>query len=73
MGATHQIRPRWENANSRDRDRGNTANITNTYFSLLSDSDIRGLYQIYKDDFLMFGYSFTIRTLKFNVESHTNL
>ena len=32
--------------------------ITKLYFSVLSDSDIEGLYKLYKPDFLLFNYHF---------------
>ena len=35
--------------------------LTKLYFNLLSDGDIQELYEIYKFDFKLFGYSFTFR------------
>ena len=36
------------------------------YFSMLDDDDIIALYNIYYDDFQMFGYQFEFRGLKLN-------
>jgi len=57
------ITPRWDNRN----DMGLVKkDIVNTYFSLLDEQDVVRLYQLYKDDFLMFGYEFQYNWLKFN-------
>jgi len=40
--------------------------LTQAYFSMLSDEDILKLYQIYKMDFELFQYSFKIRNLTLN-------
>ena len=37
--------------------------ITNLYFSNLSDNDIKNLYKVYKYDFLLFEYTFEIRNI----------
>ena len=37
------------------------------YFDMLDDDDIISLYNIYQNDFKMFGYSFEFRGLKLNV------
>ena len=39
--------------------------ITEIYFEILSDQEIQKLYEVYKLDFLIFGYEFQIRDLKF--------
>jgi len=64
MGAGHLIKPRWENKNTGTWDK---ESLLERYFSLLSDDDITALYSIYKDDFLLFGYTFSFRGLNFNV------
>jgi len=56
LGASGLIKPRRENDNS-----GGRHHMTDAYFSLLSDNDIEALFNIYRDDFLMFGYHFTFR------------
>lgn len=58
------IQDNWENRN----DEGfKKEEIVGKYFSLLDDDDIKSLYEIYKDDFLAFGYQFEFRGLKLNV------
>ena len=47
-------------------------NITNgevvaEYFKLLTDKEIRQLYKIYENDFLLFNYQFEFRGMQFNV------
>ena len=37
--------------------------ITNLYFSNLSDNDIKNLYKVYEYDFLLFQYTFKIRNI----------
>jgi len=56
IGAGGLIKPRHENDNS-----GGRQHMTDAYFSLLSDKDIEALFNIYRDDFHMFGYKFTFR------------
>lgn len=38
--------------------------LTQLYFSTLSESDVMALYKIYENDFKMFGYEFQFRALK---------
>ena len=47
-------------------------NVTNgevvaKYFKLLTDQEIKKLYKIYENDFLLFNYQFEFRGMKFNV------
>ena len=44
--------------NSNRRDDMSSREITKRYFSILSDSDIKGLYNLYKPDFLLFEYQY---------------
>jgi hypothetical protein len=37
------------------------------YFDMLDDDDIMALYNIYQDDFKMFGYQFQFRGLRLNM------
>ena len=39
--------------------------LTQLYFSLLSERQIQDLYKFYELDFLLFGYTFTINDLHF--------
>ena len=64
MGAEDLIHPRWENRNDEGLAK---EEILGKYFSLLDDQDIHALYEIYKDDFKMFGYQFIYKDFKFNV------
>ena len=59
-----RIEQKWENRNDGGLDK---SELTRTYFELLSDEDIDKLYNIYKTDFDMFGYSFQMRDKKYNV------
>lgn len=59
------IHPRWENSNkSPDISR---EELLHSYFSLLDDDEILALYNIYKEDFLQFGYTFQYRGLRLNM------
>ena len=49
-----RIEPKWENRNDGGLDRDE---LTNTYLKMLSDDDISKLFNIYRPDFEMFGYS----------------
>ena len=60
LGAGHLIEPRWENKNSKEVSK---EQVLGSYFSLLLDEEIRGLYNIYEDDFKAFGYKFQFRGL----------
>ena len=62
LGAEDAILPRWENSNS-----GGREGLLEAYLGLLSHAQIRGLLNIYRDDFLMFGYGFSFRGISFNV------
>ena len=59
-----RIEQKWENRNDGGLDK---SELTRTYFEMLSDKDIDKLYNIYKTDFDMFGYSFQMRDKKYNV------
>ncbi|XP_023335026.1 carbohydrate sulfotransferase 8 [Eurytemora carolleeae] len=64
LGAKDKIQHRWENRN----DEGfKKEELVGKYFSLLNDSEIEKLYQIYKDDFQLFGYQFQFRDIKLNM------
>ncbi len=39
--------------------------ITQTYFSMLNLTDVESLYKIYKNDFIMFNYSFDFQGKQF--------
>ncbi len=39
--------------------------LTKLYFSQLREEDVRGLFEIYREDFEMFGYTFTFGDLTF--------
>ena len=67
LNASDLIHPRWENRN----DRGLTKDeIVNTYFELLDDDEVAKLYEVYKDDFKVFGYTFEFRGVTFNAETN---
>ena len=59
-----RIEQKWENRNDGGLDK---SELTRTYFEMLSDEDIDKLFNIYRTDFDMFGYSFQIRDKKYNV------
>jgi len=69
LGAQDVIKPRWENSNKKDLAR---EEIITKYFSMLDNQQILQLYEIYKDDFTMFGYQFQFRGLKLNVPQYTS-
>ena len=60
------ISTKWTNSN-----RGNIseAELLEKYFDLLSNAEIKKLYEIYKVDFQQFGYSFEFRGIKYNDKS----
>ena len=41
--------------------------VVAAYFELLSNEEIKKLYKIYENDFLLFNYQFEFREMKFNV------
>ena len=53
LEASDLIKPRWENKYDKGIPK---EDIVNKYFSLLDPEDVARLYELYKDDFLMFGY-----------------
>ena len=57
---------RWEN---RDKDGEITSRekLLFQYFNLLDDDEIEELYNIYENDFKLFGYSFQFRDLRLNI------
>jgi len=64
IGAKDLIQPRWDN---KINDEGlSKGEILYKYFNLLDDDDIRKLYRIYEDDFVLFGFQFKFRGLHFN-------
>ena len=50
----HIIKPQWQNVGQGTK----TSEIVKKYFSELTDDQIKGLYNFYKYDFLLFGYTF---------------
>ena len=66
LGASDSIKPRWENRNDKGIPK---EDIVNKYFSLLDEKDVSRLYELYKNDFLMFGYKFKFHWLQFNNRS----
>ena len=66
LHASDVIKPRWENRNDMGLPK---EDIVNTYFSLLDEEDVVRLYELYEDDFLMFGYQFKFNRLAFNYAS----
>ena len=57
---------RFENKD-KDSEKMSREELLYKYFNLLDDDDIVSLYNIYQNDFKMFGYSFQFRGLKLNV------
>ena len=57
---------RWEN---RDKDGEVTSRekLLFKYFNLLDDDEIQDLYNIYENDFKLFGYNFQFRDLRLNI------
>ena len=66
MNASDLIQPRWENRNDGGLEK---EIILSKYFDLLDDEEVEALYEIYKDDFLMFGYQFKYKHFRFNIDS----
>ena len=64
LNATDLIKSKWENSNKINITNGE---VVGEYFKLLTDKEIKKLYKIYKDDFLLFNYQFEFRGMKFNV------
>ena len=56
LHAENVLHQRWENVYNNQVFGGQKV-IAEKYFSLLDKSDIDNLYEIYKEDFLMFGYN----------------
>ena len=67
LNATGLLTSRWENSNGMNISR---ENVVQTYFELLTDDEIKKLYEIYKPDFLLFEYQFELRGLKYNVPKY---
>ena len=58
------VKSKWENSNKK-------RNITDqqlieAYFDLLSNNEIKRLYEIYRLDFKQFNYTFTFRGITYN-------
>ena len=66
LNASNQIKPHWENSNKMNISNGE---MVAEYFNLLTDDEIRGLYRIYKNDFLLFKYNFQFRNISFDDSS----
>ncbi len=41
----------------------NSSAITAKYFDMLSDEEVKKVYNVYQDDFKLFGYDFSIRSI----------
>ena len=54
----YRMKPTWENGH---REGLNEEDIVERYFSMLSESDITQLVDLYRPDFAMFNYSFSFR------------
>eukprot|EP00090_Calanus_glacialis_P034506 TRINITY_DN58099_c0_g1_i1.p1 TRINITY_DN58099_c0_g1~~TRINITY_DN58099_c0_g1_i1.p1 ORF type:complete len:123 (+),score=21.42 TRINITY_DN58099_c0_g1_i1:21-389(+) len=67
LNATGLLTSRWENSNGMNISR---ENVVETYFELLTDDEIKKLYNIYEPDFLLFEYQFELRGLKYNVPKY---
>ena len=50
-----------------------SSDITNHYFSVLSDADIKELYKLYQPDFMLFDYNFHRGNLEFSPGQTTRL
>jgi len=64
LGAEGIVKSKWENSNKK-------SNITDqqlieAYFDLLSNNEIKRLYEIYRLDFKQFNYTFTFRGITYN-------
>ena len=57
------IDSKWKNSN---KGRISESELVTTYFNLLSNAEIKKLYEIYKLDFQQFGYTFEFRGFKYN-------
>lgn len=57
------IGTKWTNSN---RGAISEAELLDKYFDLLSNAEIKKLYEIYKVDFQQFGYTFEFRGIKYN-------
>ena len=57
------IHPRWENRNDKGLEK---SSIVDTYFEMLEDEEIADLFNVYKDDFKLFGYTFEFRGIKYS-------
>ena len=57
------VKSKWENSN-----KGNVTEeqLIEAYFDLLSNSEIKRLYEIYQLDFKQFNYTFTFRGITYN-------
>ena len=57
------IKSKWENSN-----KGNITKeqLIEAYFGLLSNNEIKRLYEIYRLDFKQFNYTFTFRGITYN-------
>lgn len=64
LTASDLIKPRWENRNDKGLAK---EELLGMYFNMLDDQDITALYEIYKDDFKMFGYQFEYKHFRLNM------
>ena len=57
------VKSKWENSN-----KGNVTEeqLIEAYFGLLSNNEIKRLYEIYRLDFKQFNYTFTFRGITYN-------
>ena len=56
LHAENVLHQRWENVYNNQPSGGQKV-IVEKYFSMLDKSDIDNLFEIYREDFLMFGYN----------------
>jgi len=68
LGASEAIKPQWENSNKRNI---SDTDLLAAYFELLSNEEIKKLYNIYRPDFEQFNYSFEFREITYNMPTTT--
>ena len=57
------VKSKWENSNKRNI---TDQQLIEAYFDLLSNNEIKRLYEIYRLDFKQFNYTFTFRGITYN-------
>ena len=66
LGAEKIIKSRKENVD-KDSEDMTREKLIFKYLNILDDDEITSLYNIYKNDFKMFNYTFQFRSLRFNL------